>query len=416
MSRALARDLNAACFCANIDRPALAAALERAADDPDFIAGLIAERTHLIAAAPVFLSAADAVAMARTARAIEAAARLPAYQEAMLARAPDIARSDHGPAGAMMSYDFHLTDAGPRLIEINTNAGGAFLNALIARAQRACCAAVDPPAPLAESFNAAVVAMFEQEWRRQRGSGRPWRIAIVDDAPEQQYLFPEFVLAQRLLARAGIETVIADAAELRFERGTLRRHGQAVDLVYNRLTDFALESPAHAALREAYASGAVVVTPNPRNHALLANKRALALLSDASQLAAWDLGPAHVAQLQQLPRAVEVMAANAEALWAERRNYFFKPSAGYGGKAVYRGDKLTKSAWAHVLAGGYIAQERAEPSERNVRIGQDVSARKLDLRLYAYDGRPLLTAARLYQGQTTNFRTPGGGFAPVLVV
>jgi hypothetical protein len=27
-----------------------------------------------------------------------------------------------------------------------------------------------------------------------------------------------------------------------------------------------------------------------------------------------------------------------------------------------------------------------------------------------------LTAARLYQGQTTNFRTPGGGFAPVYVV
>jgi hypothetical protein len=27
-----------------------------------------------------------------------------------------------------------------------------------------------------------------------------------------------------------------------------------------------------------------------------------------------------------------------------------------------------------------------------------------------------LIAARLWQGQTTNFRTPGGGFAPVLTV
>jgi hypothetical protein len=27
-----------------------------------------------------------------------------------------------------------------------------------------------------------------------------------------------------------------------------------------------------------------------------------------------------------------------------------------------------------------------------------------------------LIIARLYQGQTTNFRTPGGGFAQVLVV
>ncbi len=38
---------------------------------------------------------------------------------------------------------------------------------------------------------------------------------------------------------------------------------------------------------------------------------------------------------------------------------------------------------------------------------------KLDLRNYAYDGRVQLVAARLYQGQTTNFRTAGGGFAPV---
>ena len=42
--------------------------------------------------------------------------------------------------------------------------------------------------------------------------------------------------------------------------------------------------------------------------------------------------------------------------------------------------------------------------------------RKTDVRLYVYNGQVLLTAARLYQGQTTNFRTPGGGFAPVFVV
>jgi hypothetical protein len=40
----------------------------------------------------------------------------------------------------------------------------------------------------------------------------------------------------------------------------------------------------------------------------------------------------------------------------------------------------------------------------------------VDLRCYAYQGQALLFAARLYQGQTTNFRTPGGGFAPVLTL
>jgi hypothetical protein len=40
----------------------------------------------------------------------------------------------------------------------------------------------------------------------------------------------------------------------------------------------------------------------------------------------------------------------------------------------------------------------------------------MDVRLYTYAGQLLLSAARLYQGQTTNFRTPGGGFAPVLTI
>ena len=38
---------------------------------------------------------------------------------------------------------------------------------------------------------------------------------------------------------------------------------------------------------------------------------------------------------------------------------------------------------------------------------------KLDLRNYVYAGHVQLIAARLWQGQTTNFRTAGGGFAPV---
>ena len=53
------------------------------------------------------------------------------------------------------------------------------------------------------------------------------------------------------------------------------------------------------------------------------------------------------------------------------------------------------------------------PSQRTIRIdGREVPL-KLDLRNYVYAGRVQLVAARLYQGQTTNFRTLGGGFAPV---
>jgi hypothetical protein len=56
------------------------------------------------------------------------------------------------------------------------------------------------------------------------------------------------------------------------------------------------------------------------------------------------------------------------------------------------------------------------PSERRLQVAGEPQQFKLDLRNYAYAGKVQLVVARLYQGQTTNFRTPGGGFAPVFEV
>jgi hypothetical protein len=316
-----------------------------------------------------------------------------------------------------MGYDFHLGGDGPRLIEVNTNAGGAFLNALLARAQRACCAVMEPPpSATGYSFEDAVFRMFQDEWRRQRGTGTPHRIAIVDDSPEEQYLYPEFVLARQVLTGRGVDALIADACGLRYDGGRLSSDGHNIDLVYNRVTDFALNQPEHKALRDAYRDGTVVVTPNPHNHALLADKRNLSLLSDQALLESWGVEPRLRAQLSAVPRTVLVTPDSAEALWQARKNLFFKPSGGHGGKAVYRGDKLTRGVWAKISQGGYVAQTLVRPSERMVRVDDAPQARKMDVRLYTYDGRVLLVAARLYQGQTTNFQTPGGGFSPVFVI
>jgi hypothetical protein len=72
--------------------------------------------------------------------------------------------------------------------------------------------------------------------------------------------------------------------------------------------------------------------------------------------------------------------------------------------------------WAEIGRGGFVAQTFAAPGERIINVDGLDQTRKMDVRLYTYDGQVLLAAARLYQGQTTNFRTPGGGFAPVLVI
>jgi hypothetical protein len=259
---------------------------------------------------------------------------------------------------------------------------------------------------------------------------RPLRsIAIVDLAPEDQYLYPEFLLFQRLFERHGLRTVIADPAALEWRDGVLWHGELAIDLVYNRLTDFYLEQPSSAALREAYLQQAVVLTPHPQVHALYADKRHLALFSDAAQLQ--TLGVPQATQdilLAHVPRTAVVDAADAQRLWDARRSLFFKPVAGFGSRAAYRGDKLTKRVWQDILAGDYVAQAIFAPGER-VIDGADltatdtategaaasatIKAMKYDLRAYTYDSALQWVAARLYQGQTTNFRTPGGGFAPV---
>jgi hypothetical protein len=417
-SARIAEQLNSSCFCINLDRARLYEELEREAGDPAFSMTYLRSREHLFSNVPVFLARRDLDRMTDVVNLVEKAASLPAYQNVVLSWAPEIARFDPGLRGVFMGYDFHLAPDGPKLIEVNTNAGGALLNALLAKAQRACCPAVVRALrlPLVTEFDASVIGMFKAEWALQRGHAPLARIAVVDDAPKDQYLYPEFLLAVEAFRRHGIEAVIADGAALRFDRGKLWAGDVSIDLVYNRLVDFSLSQPQHAALRDAYLAGAVVVTPNPRGHALLADKRNLAVLSERTHLARLGI-PSSLAQAAaSIPHTQCVTAENAPKLWEGRKDLFFKPATGHGAKAVYRGDKVTRGVWEHIVAGGYVAQQRVAPGERMIALNGIRETRKADVRLFTYDGRVLLTAARLYQGQTTNFRTPGGGFAPVFFI
>ena len=189
---------------------------------------------------------------------------------------------------------------------------------------------------------------------------------------------------------------------------------RAIDFVYNRLTDFALEQPVNRALQLAYLAREVVVSPHPRAHALYADKRNLTLLCDDAFLRETGIADDVISTLLTAIPHTEIMtAANRDAMWAKRRGLFFKPAAGYGSRAAYRGDKLTKRVWAEMVTGTYVAQAIVAPSERQIAVAQAPATLKADVRNYAYGGMVKLIAARLYQGQTTNFRTTGGGFAPV---
>jgi hypothetical protein len=364
---------------------------------------------------PVFVDAVDVRAMRRIIQAVESVVALPGYQAAVLASAPQIAREPTAALGVFAGYDFHLSKDGPQLIEINTNAGGAMLNAVAAWRRPACCIGPDSPvAPAASrpSLESAFLEMFRAEWRRERGDVPLTSIAIVDDAPEQQFLYPEFELFAALFHRDGVDALVADAAELEWRDGRLSHRGRIIDMVYNRVTDFYLEQPDHAALRAAYSARAAVVTPHPRAHALYADKLNLERLTDAGFLRSVGARQEDVDVLiAGIPLTQRV--TDSENWWQERKRWFFKPSSGFGSRGAYRGDKLTRRVFAELVKGGYVAQRVAPPGERLSTSGEREPF-KVDLRHYVYDGQTLLLAARLYKGQTTNFRTAGGGFAPVL--
>lgn len=242
-----AERLNQQCVCVTLDRPAVARNIANQLNEhPEAILDSAAWQ-QLFSNIAVFVPGQTLAQMQSMVRALEAAFALPDYRDQVLSWAPATAKLDPGPKGAFMGYYFHLGSEGPRLIEINTNAGGGFLNAILARAQRQCCGGIMSES-WAVDFDDAVVRQFEREWQAQRGVGRPETIAIVDDRPEEQYLYPELKLAQQLLERHGIDTFILSPEELHYEAGVLYGNGRRIDLVYNRLVDFGLEEPEHGAL------------------------------------------------------------------------------------------------------------------------------------------------------------------------
>jgi len=410
-------ECNRQCDCWPIERGRVAQAL------PESVRASLDERhTHLFAQTGVFVHRRDFLAMTEQIQAIEALAVREDYRQLTLKTA-----ALQGPhqqfdlCGALMGYDFHLSADGPKLIEINTNAGGAFLVDHIQRTL-GLSGSVLSAADTAQ----ALLRMFISEWRLGGRTGLPGRIAIVDEAAEQEYLYSDMQLAADLLRPHFDSVVVVDSSELVLAGGELRLQstGARVDLVYNRLTDFMLTEATSRTLSDAWHSDAVVVTPSPRHHALLANKLNLALLANPVRWRESDLGKANLSALSRLPAAVAVTADNATELWQQRKQLFFKPASGYAGRAAYRGAKLTAKTFARLVTElptrPYVAQALVPAAQRLLPAVQTSPAQqrllKFDVRVFSYAGEPLLLAARVYQGQTTNFRTPGGGFAPVAIV
>jgi hypothetical protein len=327
MERVQAAWLNEHCGCVSADSAVLSACLERDGLGERMQDGAF-EAQVFFANHPVFVDDHTVAQIEALVGAVQRAMARPAFVESALAKAPAVAALDAGTQGIVHGFDFHLTDAGPKLIEINTNAGGLLLAVAQAEAQRGCCDAVAPyvrRGVAGVSVKDALIRGFRNELALARGPDAELRtVAIVDEAPASQFLYPEFLLFRDLFQSHGISAWLAEPGELEHRDGGLYLGEHRIDLVYNRLTDFYFDSVAAAALRAAYLAGGVVVSPSPRHHALLANKRHLATLSSASELRRLGVPEDDVSLLTSLvPEAELVRGGDRESLFRRRKELFF---------------------------------------------------------------------------------------------
>ena len=395
----LAQNINRKCICQTLDKSNLEKELSKNIGN-EFI---FEKFLNMFSQTVVYISDFTLKEIEDLISKIEAAIQSKSYKDEVLKEAPDVALKNFGTKGVFMGYDFHLTESGPMLIEINTNAGGGLLNLYLAQSQKACCKGASLPFNL-DTLEEEYFNMFLNEWKLQKGDAKLRTIAILDVKPKEQYLYPEFKLFSSIFKKFDLECFILAPDDLIMKDEEIWFGESKIDFIYNRLTDFYFDEVEHQFLKDAYLKEKVVLSPNPHHHALYANKHNLEILCEYPEL---SIG---------IPLTVKVNLENQEFLWKNRRDYFFKPATGYGSKAAYRGDKMTTKVWSEIKGLDFVAQNIVKPGERIINSNDVQNFLKLDVRAYVYNGKLQLLTSRLYSGQTTNFRTEGGGFAPVFLI
>lgn len=322
-----------------------------------------------------------------------------AYQKFYAQELGALGLKDPGNKSICMSYDFHIdSDNHLKLIEVNTNASFLALGYEMYKSKKLAM-------PVSDFSFEELRANIETELKLNGHSGPSRNIAIIDEMPEQQRLYIEFLVYRELFTLWGWNPQILDYRAV--DAGSF-------DFIYNRYTDFFLNNPESAALKKDFLEKRSCFSPNPYEYLLLADKQRMIDWSVPGQLESWGVNATDQKIIQAIvPPSLSLDIANKEEIWAQRKKYFFKPKRAYGSKQSYKGASISRKAFDEIAGHDFIAQEYVPASEQKFPTPEGEQSFKYDLRCYAYQGRLQLIVARLYQGQVTNLRTPLGGFACV---
>lgn len=288
-----------------------------------------------------------------------------------------------------MSYDFHLTTENKlELIEINTNAAFLAMGLELYDFFKL-------KNPAGHFSEIDLIKMFDDELSLLGKTEKT--VAIIDENPSEQRLYIEFLVYKSILKKHGYKVDIFDINNVE----NLKNYS----LIYNRYTDFYLQEEKSKILRSLYNNESIQLSPNPYEYFLLADKNRFLDWTEQnlfekpnSLLATYDLGK-----------------EDKEKIWSERKNLFFKPKNSFGSKQAYRGSSISRKTFEEIANTNFIGQKFSYPSEVEVPLNPTPQKMKFDLRCYTYKDQLQLIVARLYQGQTTNLRTTGGGFACVII-
>jgi len=88
---------------------------------------------------PVFVSHKHIATMRSIVRTLTDMSKRPDFQQKVQEHVPSIVTHTTKAVGVLFGYDFHLSDDGPKLIEVNTNAGAIYLNHYLSQTQSPCC-------------------------------------------------------------------------------------------------------------------------------------------------------------------------------------------------------------------------------------------------------------------------------------